>query len=144
MKIDFFVIRKLAKAANILSQRWEYKGFDFIKYLQHFERGLLQELDFKQEVINSERLRDYFKDYPDLYLPKMHVLQSTKRAIIMEYVEGDRITDVDVLNQKFGSAANVSNVLIDIYARMIFLHGHIHCDAHPGNILIRKQPNGKP
>jgi aarF domain-containing kinase len=62
----------------------------------------------------------------------------------MEFVEGDRITDVDVLNQKFGSAANVSNVLIDIYARMIFLHGHIHCDAHPGNILIRKQPNGKP
>ena len=138
MKIDFFVIRKLAKAATLLSQRWEYKGFDFIKYLQHFERGLLQELDFKQEVINSERLRDYFKDYPDLYLPKMHVLQSTKRAIIMEFVEGDRITDVDILNQKFGSAAKVSNVLIDIYARMIFLHGHIHCDAHPGNILIRK------
>ncbi len=57
----------------------------------------------------------------------------------MEYVEGDRINDIDVLNKKFGSAEKVTNVLIDIYARMIFLHGHVHCDAHPGNILIRKQ-----
>ena len=24
---------------------------------------------------------------------------------------------------------------------MIFKFGHIHCDAHPGNILIRKDPN---
>ena len=24
---------------------------------------------------------------------------------------------------------------------MIFTYGHIHCDAHPGNILIRKHPN---
>lgn len=62
----------------------------------------------------------------------------------MEYVEGDRITDIEILDKKFGSAELVSNVLIDIYARMIFLYGHVHCDAHPGNILIRKQPNGKP
>jgi len=47
MKIDFFVLRQLAKAANILSRRWEYKGFDFSKYLNHFQKGILQELDFK-------------------------------------------------------------------------------------------------
>lgn len=56
----------------------------------------------------------------------------------MEFVEGDRITDVETLKIKFGSAEKVSEVLIDIYARMIFLYGHVHCDAHPGNILIRK------
>lgn len=74
MKIDLFVLRQLTKWANYLAKRWEYKGFNFTKYLAHFEQALLQELDFKQEVINSERLRDYFKDYPDLYLPKMYVL----------------------------------------------------------------------
>lgn len=62
----------------------------------------------------------------------------------MEYVEGDRITDVEILKNKFGAAVKVSDVLIDIYARMIFLYGHVHCDAHPGNILVRKQANGKP
>ena len=62
----------------------------------------------------------------------------------MEFVDGDRITDIEALNLKFGSADKVANVLIDIYARMIFLYGHVHCDAHPGNIFIRKQDNGKP
>jgi len=62
----------------------------------------------------------------------------------MEFVEGDRINDIEALKLKFGSPEKVSSALIDIYARMVFLYGHVHCDAHPGNIFIRKQPNGKP
>ena len=63
----------------------------------------MQELDFKQEVVNSERLRDYFQGYEGLYLPKMYVLESTKRAIIMEFVEGCRIDDTEQLKVLFGN-----------------------------------------
>jgi aarF domain-containing kinase len=31
--------------------------------------------------------------------------------------------------------------LIEIFTQMIFKHGFIHCDAHPGNILVRKASN---
>ena len=31
--------------------------------------------------------------------------------------------------------------LISIFTTMIFKHGFIHCDAHPGNILVRKKEN---
>jgi predicted unusual protein kinase regulating ubiquinone biosynthesis (AarF/ABC1/UbiB family) len=37
MKIDLFVLRQLTKWANYLAKRWEYKGFNFTKYLAHFE-----------------------------------------------------------------------------------------------------------
>lgn len=30
-----------------------------------------------------------------------------------------------------------------MYSEMIFLRGFIHCDPHPGNILIRKGSKGK-
>lgn len=143
-KYDLLVMRQLSKVANRVLKHWGYKGFDFVKYQAHFEKGLLQELDFKQEVINSERLRDFFMGYEGLYLPRMHVLDSTKRCIIMEFVKGYRIDDLQGLEKEFGQASEVTEQLVDIFARMIFLHGHIHCDAHPGNIMIRKNKKGKP
>lgn len=33
--------------------------------------------------------------------------------------------------------------MIRIFADMIFKHGFIHCDAHPGNILVRRKPKNK-
>jgi aarF domain-containing kinase len=35
----------------------------------------------------------------------------------------------------------VAHNLIDIFTTMIFKHGFIHCDAHPGNILVRRKDN---
>lgn len=46
----------------------------------------------------------------------MHYQKSSKRTIIMEYIEGDKIDDLDALNAKFGDASKVTDVLMDIYA----------------------------
>lgn len=27
-----------------------------------------------------------------------------------------------------------------MYSEMIFVHGFVHCDPHPGNVLVRKGP----
>lgn len=35
----------------------------------------------------------------------------------------------------------VSKNLIKIWTMMIFDYGFIHCDAHPGNMLVRKSAN---
>lgn len=59
----------------------------------------------------------------------------------MEFVEGVKINDIEALEKDYGDAKKASNLLIDIFAKMIFNHGHVHCDAHPGNILVRKNPN---
>lgn len=142
-KLDLFVIRRLTKMANYLTSRYGYSGIDFDKFLNHFEKGLRQELDFKTEVINSQKTLDNFRfvtNSDDLYIPKVDVLKSTKRTILMEYVEGVKIDDIEGLNKQFGSAKKCTNVLVDIFAKMIFMHGHVHCDAHPGNILVRPNP----
>jgi ubiquinone biosynthesis protein len=75
---------------------------DFQKFNEHFEHSIIKELDFKQEVVNAERTRNYFKKYKDLYIPKNHVPLSTRRAIVMEYVEGLKINDIEGLKHKFG------------------------------------------
>ncbi len=35
----------------------------------------------------------------------------------------------------------VARNLINIFSTMIFKYGFVHCDAHPGNILVRKAKN---
>ncbi len=30
-----------------------------------------------------------------------------------------------------------------MYSEMIFVHGFVHCDPHPGNVLVRKCPQSK-
>ena len=59
----------------------------------------------------------------------------------MEFIEGVKINDVPGLEREFGDPKKSSQILIDIFARMIFNHGHVHCDAHPGNILVRHNPD---
>ena len=95
------MIRKLTKLANKLCHYYEYKGIDFDKFMDHFEKGLLQELDFKTEVINSQRTVDDFKRYNDelVYVPKVDVLKSTKRTILMEFVQGTKIDELDKLKE---------------------------------------------
>jgi aarF domain-containing kinase len=61
----------------------------------------------------------------------------------MEFVKGDKIDDLEALKAKYGSPRAATDQLIDIFAKMIFLHGHVHCDAHPGNILVRPHPKDK-
>jgi predicted unusual protein kinase regulating ubiquinone biosynthesis (AarF/ABC1/UbiB family) len=56
--------------------------------------SLVKELDFKSEVVNAERTRQLFRDYPHLHIPKNKVTLSSQRAIVMEFIEGTKISDI--------------------------------------------------
>jgi aarF domain-containing kinase len=34
--------------------------------------------------------------------------------------------------------------IVDLFSAQMFLWGAVHCDPHPGNIFIRRKPNGEP
>jgi len=38
----------------------------------------------------------------------------------------------------------VMQTMVDLFSAQMFLWGLVHCDPHPGNIFIRRQPSGKP
>ena len=55
-----------------------------------------------------------------VYVPKVDVLKSTKRTILMEYVKGVKIDDIEGLKREFGDAKKCTDLLIEAFARMIF------------------------
>lgn len=42
------------------------------------------------------------------------------------------------------SMKEVMTTMVDLFSAQMFLWGWVHCDPHPGNIFIRRLPNGKP
>ncbi|KAL4810567.1 ABC1 family-domain-containing protein [Aspergillus unguis] len=42
------------------------------------------------------------------------------------------------------SLKEVMSTMVDLFSAQMFLWGLVHCDPHPGNIFIRRKPNGHP
>ncbi|KAL4897581.1 ABC1 family-domain-containing protein [Aspergillus ambiguus] len=42
------------------------------------------------------------------------------------------------------SLKEVMTTMVDLFSAQMFLWGFVHCDPHPGNIFVRRQPSGQP
>jgi len=104
------------------------------------KKNLPQELDFLHEASNADILRALVGDVKWLKIPRVHWNVSTERVLVMEYCEGGQINDVKYLKDHNISAHEVSEKLGRLYSEMIFSHGFVHCDPHPGNLLVSKSP----
>lgn len=40
------------------------------------------------------------------------------------------------------SLKEVMTTMVDLFSAQMFMWGYVHCDPHPGNIFIRRKPNG--
>lgn len=79
-----------------------------------------------------------FKDYKWLKVPRIFWDISSKRVLVMEYSNGGQVNDLDYLRKHKIDLYDVANKIGQLYSNMIFIHGFVHSDPHPGNILICK------
>lgn len=115
-----------------------------IKWLvDESKRNLPMELDFLNEGRNADKIRRQFEKYEWLRVPKIYWELSTPRVLVMEYVEGGQVNDLDYMLKNNIDPLTVSNRIGQLYSEMIFNTGFVHSDPHPGNILVHKSPNSK-
>ncbi|MDJ0625005.1 MAG: AarF/UbiB family protein [Candidatus Caenarcaniphilales bacterium] len=105
-----------------------------------FGKVLFEEIDFKQELLNIERMRiNLENEHPEIIIPKVHKNLSTTEILVMDYCPGDRITDLDVIRNSPHSTTWISDKLIKLFFDQFFIHGFFHADPHPGNLGLNKQ-----
>ena len=61
----------------------------------------------------------------------------------MEYCPGGHVNDVDWLRSQGIDTHDVSRKIGELYSKMIFGDGYVHCDPHPGNVLVQKSASGR-
>ncbi len=103
-----------------------------------FERSILKELDYRNEARNIERFRSTYKERTDFYIPMVYRQYSSDKVLVMEYVEGCKITDMDQLRKWGIDPRVIVERGMEIYLTQIFEFGYFHGDPHPGNILVRE------
>lgn len=66
---------------------------------------------------------------------------TTAQVLIMQFCKGFKVDDVEAIKRTNLSPGKVAKLLVEVFAEMIFVHGFIHGDPHPGNILV--SPGGQ-
>lgn len=111
--------------------------------VEESKKNLPIELDFLNEGKNAEKVASQFKKYSWLRVPKIYWEYSSSRVLVMEYLEGGHVTDLDYIKRNKIDAFAVANKIGKLYSEMIFSTGFVHSDPHPGNILVRQTPKNE-
>lgn len=74
---------------------WAFPDFDMQWLVNETKANIFRELDFLEEARNSEKIAIMFRDYPWLKIPKVFWEYSTDRVLVMEFVEGGQVNDVN-------------------------------------------------
>jgi aarF domain-containing kinase len=80
--------------------------------------------------------KNYKKNHKLKQVPKVYWNYSSDRILTMEYCSGYRVDDFKKMKENNVNVNKVSERLGIIFSEMIFKNGFVHCDPHPGNVLI--------
>ena len=96
----------------------------------------LNELDLTLEASAAEELSENFKDNPNYKVPKIYWQFTSKNILILEYIQGIRIDDINALKKANHNIKKITEIGTEVFFLQVFRDGFFHGDMHPGNILI--------
>ncbi|WP_077617568.1 ABC1 kinase family protein [Bacillus sinesaloumensis] len=114
------------------------KGFINFKVLfNEIKQVIERELDYTKELQAIEYFINRFKDMKGVKIPKPYPHYSTSNVLVMEWVEGTKIMDVEGL--KAVDQKELARNLLELFLPQWLEPGIFHADPHPGNVHISKE-----
>ena len=132
---DLAVLEQIVKVVARLAPSIELRPI-----LDYLKETLPLELDFRREAESMMSLRAALAHRSDVIVPSLIPELSTGRLLVMEYIEGIKITDREALERAGISAHDVARLLNYLYADQMLHLGILHGDPHPGNLLVQPGP----
>ncbi|KAB0342676.1 hypothetical protein FD754_019602 [Muntiacus muntjak] len=123
----------------VLAVKQLFPEFEFMWLVDEAKKNLPLELDFLNEGRNAEKVAQMLKHFDFLKVPRIYWELSTKRVLLMEFVDGGQVNDRHYMERNKIDVNEISRHLGRMYSEMIFVNGFVHCDPHPGNVLVRKR-----
>lgn len=134
---DFAILEDLAAAAE---RRTEWgRIYDLKTLVEELVRTMRLELDFSIEAANTERARANFAGVPGVVVPEVIHSLSSEEVIVLERLEGVKVSDRDRLVAVGLELKAVAERLVGSLYQQVFEDGFFHADPHPGNIHVDEE-----
>ncbi|MER2090905.1 MAG: AarF/UbiB family protein [Sporosarcina sp.] len=114
------------------------KQIDFSLLYKEMVDTIGAELNFLQELKNGRSFSERFAAMPGIRFPVYYDEFSTRRVLVMEWIEGSRITDLAFLAENNINRRELSERLFHLFLEQVLDGGHFHADPHGGNILVQQ------
>ena len=119
------------------------KFIDLRAVYREFKRTVYEEIDYVSEAANAKRFKEMFKDDPTIYIPGVYDEYTTRRVLVLEWIDGIKINDYERLDVEGISRLEVAKRTVQTYFYQFFDAGFFHADPHPGNIFVKKGAPGE-
>lgn len=116
------------------------KQIDFDLLYRDMVQIIGAELNFVQELRNGRQFTERFADMEGVRFPAYYEEFTTRRVLVMEWIEGSRVTDIPFLEQHNLDRRELSERVFKLFLEQVLNGGQFHADPHGGNILIK--PDG--
>lgn len=130
-RVDLAALRFFVRFADRVA-----RDIDLRSLVEELASFVALELDFAREADSTERARALLAGDPTVRVPRVHRDLSTRRLLVLEYLDGSRILDLDLLRASGFDLDDVGRRVGRLYGRMVFADGFFQGDPHPGNLLV--------
>ena len=106
--------------------------------VEDFARTLEEEMDFRLEADNMERMRNILQSggITDARVPKVYLDLVGKKVLTMERIDGIRFHDVESMKAAGIDTARLLRMGVQTVVEGVLVHGFFHGDLHAGNIVV--------
>lgn len=135
MAEDFVIIRKAIGLLKIIRNPGDAVNLKTI--IEEMWIVAQQEMDFLIEASHLEEFARLNSEINYVACPMVEKSLTTSRVLVMEYVGGIPVDDLNALREMGYDNNEIGRKLAENYAKQVLDDAFFHADPHPGNILIR-------
>lgn len=96
-----------------------------------------EEMDFLKEAANMDEFSRNNASVQYVTTPKLYHEYSTGHVLVMEYIDGYPLDDVESLQNAGYDMDEIGTKFVNNFIKQVMDDGFFHADPHPGNVKIR-------
>jgi ubiquinone biosynthesis protein len=116
------------------------RDYELMPIVEEFAYTIRNEMDYRREGENADRLRRFLADESRVRIPLVHWDLSSERVLTLERIEGTKLNDFAALDRLGIPRRSVAETAVRVFLRCALELGMFHADPHPGNFFA--QPDG--